>query len=703
MIKLEKIGESNIPHKNFSRKAKDALKETSNLKCAYCETKFSDMNFLNIEHLIPKSIHTNNYNLFRNYNDDYDSLVCVCHSCNMSKGTRFPISSNQEPLILNPYFDNPEEHFHYDYSGIILSNTEKGNTTINTFNLNRSSLLAERRVDFLEFRNKWKYYSGNLLELELVTDKNSQFAGMKRYFSRMWRKSNWSSIRYKASDKPSIPKKEFNPSLHLNRLKKVAKINKIKQNQTSKKYMYQIKVPKSALELSIDNTYEEVKRDFQELQNKYEQYDLRVKNEQSRNYYTKNRIIERVKIKNFKGIGYLDILLPGYQDEKAPWFMLLGENGTGKSSILKAISIVLMGAEKRRDLALKGSDFVKVGEEEGYISVYLSGTLEPITINFKKSAEQFYGKGAEAVKVLLLAYGSTRILSYEDNIDLGDKFTLKIENLFNPYAPLNTIKKFFIRINEKEFIEVSNLLKNLLGLDNRYEFIRKNKDIYLKNNNETEISLKDLSDGFQSMIALASDIIIILKQYWSKIEEAEGIVLIDEIDLHLHPQWKMKVVTHLRESFPRVQFISTTHDPLCLRGLESNEINVVKKTNEEVYLVNDLPNIEGMQIDQILMANYFGLHSTYSTYYNDLFNRYYTLLNKSDKTLEEKEEISDISKTINKATVLGNTKREQILFSVIDSYIAQGTDKLINSNIEPKLKNKLLNILDSTEGDDHYD
>ncbi|CAH0147462.1 hypothetical protein SRABI80_00544 [Peribacillus frigoritolerans] len=694
MIKLEKVSEYNIPHKKNNRK--DALIKTSNLKCAYCETKYLDFNLLNVEHLVPKSILTNNYNLSRIYNDDFDSLVCICRSCSMSKGSRFPLSPNQEPLILNPYIENPEEHFHYDHNGLILSNTEKGNTTINTFNLNRSSLLKDRRREFLEFRKKWK--SKSLLELESNTHNGAQFAGMKRYFSRLWTNSRGSLIRGKANIKPYSSKKGVQPLLHLNR-PKLANPNKSIQ-QFPKKYRYRIR-PNNLLNLSINNRYM-IKRAFEEYQDKYEQYDLRVKNEQARNYYNKNRIIERVKIKNFKGIGYLDILLPGYQDEKAPWFMLLGENGAGKSSILKAIALVLMGAEKREDLKLKGSDFVKIGEEEGFISVYLSGSLEPITLNFEKSSDQFYGKGAEVVKVLLLAYGSTRILSYEDHPDLGNEFTLKIENLFNHNAPLNTIKQFFIRMDKKEFIEVSNLLKKLLDLDSRYEFTRKNNNIQLKNN-ETEVSLNNLSDGFQSMIALACDIIIILKQYWSYIKEAEGIVLIDEIDLHLHPQWKMKIVTNLREAFPRVQFISTTHDPLCLRGLENSEINVVKKTNEEVYLVKDLPSIEGMQIDQILMANYFGLHSTYSTHYNNLYNRYYTLLNKSEKTVEEEEEISDISKTINKATVLGNTKREQILFSVIDSYIAQGTNKLINSNIEPTLKNKLLNILGSTEGDDLYD
>jgi len=695
MIKLVKHS-TNFTNKKIDLKTRETFINEFDLKCAFCETKYSDVKSLNIEHLIPQSLfHDSNYQ-FKDFNDN---LICICHSCNMSQGNRYPVSKNFEPLILDPFSDNPEEHFHYDENGIIFSSTEKGNTTINTYNLNRIGLVMARKEELEKI--KWTYYSDILSESVPIVNDNSQFAGMKRYFSKLWRNESFEDINGMENWEQNNPNKKYLLSFNTNRTKKRVNLKDLKQNSIKRISIHEINSTTKSSNLSFYNSG--VKKVFNEFQKKYEQYDLQVKNEQIHNYYSTNRIIERVKIKNFKGIGYLDILLPGYQEEKAPWFMLLGENGTGKSTILKAISIVLMGAEKREELKLKGSDFIKAGAENGYISLYLSGSLDPITETFNKTSEKFHGKRANAVKVLFLAYGSTRILSYEDGSNLEEGFTQKIENLFNPYASLNTIKKFFIKIKEEEFNEVSNLLKRLLGLDNNYQFVRKNNNISLKKNNENEISLQNLSDGFQSMIALASDIIIILKQYWSEIKEAEGIVLIDELDLHLHPQWKMKIVTNLRESFPRVQFIATTHDPLCLRGLESNEINVVKKVNEVVFLVKQLPNIEGMQIDQILMANYFGLHSTYSNEYNELFNRYYNLLNKVEKTTEDKVEISKISNLVNKNMTLGNTKREQILFNTIDNYIAQETEKFRASDIDDKLKMKLLNILDSSEGNDLYD
>ncbi|WKA51710.1 AAA family ATPase [Planococcus liqunii] len=694
MIKLVNLAS------NYNSLDKNAIKKfkiENELKCNYCESKFLNLEALNIDYLVPKTLATK---IFENTNN----LICICHSCNMNKGARFPVSRDKEMLLLNPYIDEPEEHFLYDASGMIFSNTEKGNVTINTFNLNRNDLLRRRKDELLKFHIKWKRASITTGKLIDSIDDKSQFAGMKRYFLKKWKNNKFNhtlEIKGARTGRESALKNESNYSFR--RTRSTANIKHNKSLWLSKKFLKKHIITIGDLNTPIDRPYIDAKMAYRKFQTKNEQYDLQVKNERTLNYYTKNRLIERVEISNFKGIKYLDIFLPGYQEEKTPWLMLLGENGTGKSSILKAISLTLMGEDKREELKLRASQFLKSGEEEGYISLYLSGSLKPVTLHFKKDSERFYGTDIKAVKVLLLAYGSTRILSDEINEDATRGFTIKIENMFNPYASLNNIKAFFGKITEKEFVKTADLLISLLSLGNEYKFVRERENIFLKDINENKVALRDLSDGFQSMIALASDIIIVMRQYWDEIEKAEGIVLIDELDLHLHPQWKMKIVTQLRRVFPRIQFICTTHDPLCLRGLNSNEINVINKIDGEVYLIKNLPDIEGMQIDQILTADYFGLYSTYSTYFNGLFKKYYELLNKPEKTQDEKKEIVDISQVINKSMVLGNNKREQILLSTIDNYVAEGTNRLMSSDLETTLKDKLLNILDPTKGDASFD
>ncbi|QWG76928.1 MULTISPECIES: AAA family ATPase [Bacillus cereus group] len=636
MIKINKY---NLINEKLETGELVKSKLNSNNKCAYCETVFLDGDSLEVDHLKPKALYPD---LFY----DMSNLICACHSCSMSRGSRFPLSPNQEPLLLNPYIDDPETNFHYDKNGMIFSETEKGNVTISTFNLNRLDLLHRRYRQLEAFQENLKNNPG------IYISDDVEFAGMKRYVAKNWKESDSSGEGHQ--------------------------INILDEE-------YFINVKKESLI-------------FQE---NLEIYNLENKNEKTSNYYFKNRIIERVVIRNFKGISLLDISLPGYQEERAPWLMLLGENGTGKSTILKAISLALMGEETRKKLNLKPSKFIKTGAKYGYVSVQLSGSLKPITLRFFKNDEKFYGsKGFKDVKVLLLAYGSTRILSHNDDNVEEKEFTLRIENMFNPFVPINSVKKSFYTISDRDFAEMGELLKKLLMLGDEYNFIRKNQKVFLKSGRKSEVLIEDLSDGYQSMIALASDIIMVMKQYWDNIKEAEGIVLIDELDLHLHPQWKLKIVTQLRTVFPRIQFICTTHDPLCLRGLHNNEINVVKKLDEKVYLINRLPDLEGMKVDQILMADYFGLHSTYSEYFNNLYKRYYELVNK-ERTEAEEKEFTNLEGTINKSMVLGDTKRERILYSVIDSYIARESKELSNYDISPSLKNKLMDILDPTKGEYH--
>ncbi len=90
-----------------------------------------------------------------------------------------------------------------------------------------------------------------------------------------------------------------------------------------------------------------------------------------------------------------------------------------------------------------------------------------------------------------------------------------------------------------------------------------------------------------------------------------GLVLIDEIDLHLHPQWQIDIVSSLREQFPRLSFMPTTHNPLTLLGCKKGEVHVLRR-HPETNLVGvdqiDIP--PGSRADQVLTGAWFGLSST---------------------------------------------------------------------------------------------
>jgi predicted ATP-binding protein involved in virulence len=108
-----------------------------------------------------------------------------------------------------------------------------------------------------------------------------------------------------------------------------------------------------------------------------------------------------------------------------------------------------------------------------------------------------------------------------------------------------------------------------------------------KDGRVSKLVINQLSSGEKNLLALVGD--LTRRLYLANLEgnplEGNGIVLIDEIDVHLHPKWQQKVVTKLREVFPNVQFVVTTHSPLVLNNLYSKHIRSIE--NGKVYGVSD--------------------------------------------------------------------------------------------------------------------
>jgi hypothetical protein len=175
------------------------------------------------------------------------------------------------------------------------------------------------------------------------------------------------------------------------------------------------------------------------------------------------------------------------------------------------------------------------------------------------------------------------------------------------------------------------------------------------------------------VLALACEIISILLERWEQMEVAEGIVLIDEIGSHLHPRWQMRVIKSLRQAFPRVQFIVTTHYPLCLRGLYNQELVVLQRTtqNKLVAIDKDLPSIEGMRVDQLLMSEYFGLNSTIDPDLDSLFDEYYHLLALRKRTGNQEKRLQELKSQLDQYRVFGSTRRERLALEAVDQFLAQ--------------------------------
>ncbi len=206
--------------------------------------------------------------------------------------------------------------------------------------------------------------------------------------------------------------------------------------------------------------------------------------------------------------------------------------------------------------------------------------------------------------------------------------------------------------------------------------------------------LNELSDGYQSLIAICGDLIRHLLELWPSVEVAEALVLIDEIGLHMHPTWKMRIVSSLKVAFPRVQFVCSTHDPLCLRGINEGEVELVHRKGGNVTTRSNLSQIKGMRIDQILLSEHFGLSSTIDPDAEGIYHRYYQLLRQNKLTSSEKVELLELKNTIDRFTTLGETRRERLVLRVIDEFIASAEKELAEIDFDKSPhKRKALKIL----------
>ncbi len=573
-------------------------------KCAYCEQPLP-ASALVVDHFRPRSgavgLH-GSFNL-----DDYwqlayewSNLYAACPECSLLKGSRFPVEGDQ-PLLLDPCVDDPEQHLVFLDDGRVATLDERGRVTIAVLGLNRSSLVATRLAA--------------LAEPPEAFDTALPFAAMHRQLG--------------------------------------------------------LDVPKTRRRA--------LARGFAEAQAAQDDYSV-ADEEAKEEYFIRMRLIERIVIRNLRIVKDLELELPrAAGPHQAPWLMLLGENGSGKSSVLHAVGLALMGDEYRNALGLDASKFVRHRAHSGFVEVYLTDSAEPIRLEFDRNSPKFEGTPPEP-KVLLLGYGATRLLPRGDAQPQPARTIARVDNLYNPFVPLTDAVEWLLALDDDAFASIARTLRILLLLDENERVERHGDRIDVGG-----VPLEHLSDGFQSLLALAADIMAVMISRWPAMEAAEGIVLIDELDAHLHPRWRMRIVQSLRDVFPRVQFLASSNDPLCLRGLRNGEVVVMRRNEKnEAVVLTDVPPIEGLRVDQLLTSEFFGLYSTIDPSLDQLFDEYYLLKAKPRLTKAEAARQAELDERLAELQVLGSTRRERLVLEAADDFLARE-----RRTVEPAERNAL--------------
>ncbi|OIQ22183.1 MAG: hypothetical protein BM557_02065 [Flavobacterium sp. MedPE-SWcel] len=710
-------------HQKFEGKLKkpilEALKKLFNGKCAYCESKINSQIF---DHFRPKNGTRGLSNEFAEehywwLSNEWENFYASCYNCNQYKAAWFPVIGKrsrvnrpyndvireEDYILIDPCNDDPEEHLIFDYKGNVKGKTERGHYTIELLKLNRPDLVSDRKKVIHEIDSDWQEL------LKIWGDKESNWervTGITSYWNEILKGS--SKRPFLAASRIFIQKKLSNNEIIKSFIfeKEFNSLPSERKTRSSfSKRNSNLDFSKEKLEMPIGHRF------LEELSEKISAIEkLSTIEELSaieiNKLFEKQRsqlYLEAIEVKNYRCFNDLKLSFKeNIFDENQDWVLFLGENGVGKSSIIKAIAIALSPQSYLENISheVVQQKLLKKGKRKGYIELTYNGG-EKHRINFNNTASSVTTSLINPL-TNIIGYGSTRLLPNENiKPEKGQFSGVKIMNLFDYSIALEDADNWLLNRDRKQFNRAAITLKDLMLLSNDDKLIRERGKIYIKSN-EGKTSMKELSDGYRTIYALSVDIMATLSSENITYDLAEGIILIDEIGTHLHPRWKMQVVERLRRAFPRLQFIVSTHEPLCLRGVKDKEAFVlIRDKNKEVTVIEDLPDPSELRIDQILTSEFFGLKSTLDPKTERLFEEYYEILakNEVDRNLEEGKRLHELSELIPKVKHLGDSVRDEMIYYVVDELLAKRAkgDGLSLNDLKEKAKKRVRDLWESID------
>lgn len=323
--------------------------------------------------------------------------------------------------------------------------------------------------------------------------------------------------------------------------------------------------------------------------------------------------LDKISLKNFRAIDTADIKLDGKST------VIFGINGTGKSSILRSINLlfaniinqVVNRKELKQNYAIQLEDIL-FGKKEtnlhtdiefdgeilGYTRSMIRNTgrksqdkksLEKIAAIFQ---EKYISDEEQKDIPIFVNYGTNRLvldiplrIRTHHTFDIYSAFEKAIENKIDfrtffewyrdqeDFENETKIETGDLSYKDNALMAVRRAILAMLDDCSNLRVVRKPRLEMKIDKQNVSLNVSQMSDGEKCTLALFGDLARRLTLANPNKQDpllGEGIVLIDEVELHMHPSWQRKVLSVLRETFPNIQFIITTHSPIVLSEADEN-------------------------------------------------------------------------------------------------------------------------------------
>ncbi|QKZ03383.1 AAA family ATPase [Pseudomonas eucalypticola] len=352
--------------------------------------------------------------------------------------------------------------------------------------------------------------------------------------------------------------------------------------------------------------------------------------------------IRSLSVRNLKRLRDLTLDFTDAQGNPRMWTVIIGENGTGKTSILQAIALASAGKLRVNDLAStafahlvdrrhKHKQPLSIRAQFSFTPSSLAdrkchplyeGTLpldlrltSQVSLDPKETsirADAWYGvdeeqpggaqdpldqaRAKESHLWFVIGYGVHRTLPESGRVSVLSRPSVdRMKPLFGPEYPLTSTSflghygsrsakaRVYSTVLKKAIIntgvlphDIANLeMRGYGGVSKAADLLDRDRFLQAMGSEKVKIPAVALAHGYQSTIAWIADLVghILLEAKGDlHPEDFEGLVLIDEIDLYLHPTWQARLIPALRKTFPKLQFVATTHSPVVLATLAPDEV-----------------------------------------------------------------------------------------------------------------------------------